>query len=182
MRIKGNFSSYMLPNKYFCKAILPLLFFLTQCSTYQPLNNRSLSYQTIHVKPLKNKTLATEVNAPFMNAVRKQIIRQSSLSIIENKQADVVLEVYLVSFDKSANATESNDPTKSRSYNFQFCVEANLWDNHLEKYHFYKKAFKSSKSIRNDFLKDSSAEYQDIPILIDQLANQIVSVIVNPWM
>ena len=172
----------MLPNKYFYDLFFILLLFLVQCSTYQPLKSKGLPYNSIHIKHLQNKTHATEVNALFADAVRKQIIEKSSLSIVEKEEADVVLELYLVLFEESSSATQRSDPTRAQSYTFQFLLEANLWDNRTQKYHFYKKTFNDSENVRNDFLKDSSAKYQKMPVLVDRLINQVVTDIINPWL
>ena len=172
----------MLPNQYFCNVLFLLLLFLVQCSTYQPLNSKGLPYNSIHIRHLQNKTLATEVNALFADAVRKQIIQKSSLSIVEKEEADIVLELYLVLFEESSGATQSSDPTRAQSYTFRLTLEANLWDNRTQKYHFYEKTFNESKNVRNYFLKDSATEYQEMPALVDQLANQVVINIINPWL
>ena len=172
----------MLPKQCLYTLYFLFLFILAHCSTYQPLSSNNLSYKSIHIGHIHNKTFATELNALLENSVRKQIIQKSSLSIIEKGKADTILEVYLISFEKSESATQSGDPTKARSYNLKFAIQANLWDSRNSKYIFYKKNYRASKNIHNDFLKDSATEYQEISILVDQLANQLITDIINPWL
>ena len=172
----------MLPNQYLYALPFVFLFLLVQCSTYQPLSSKKLYYKSIHIGHIHNKTFATELNALLENSVRKQIIQESSLSIFEKEKADTILELYLISFEKSASATQSDDPTKAHTYNLKFAIQANLWDSRSNEFIFYKKNYKASKNVHNDFLKNSAAGYQDMPILVDQLANQLITDIINPWL
>ena len=170
--------------------VLTFFIFLTGgCQSYQLGDPAELEFNTIYIKPATNESYAPQVQAVISAQIRELFIRDSrSVLVNDQQEADVILFVNLVNYDRDTAARQSNDTVLARSFDLELYAEVSLFDQNSGSYLFEDRLIRQKYSVYADNPYEQAqsqslvqAEYQAIPSLAHRLARKIADEVLNPW-
>ena len=170
--------------------VLSFFIFLTGgCQSYQLGDPAKLEFNTIYIKPATNETYAPQVQAVISAQIRELFIRDSrSVLVNDQQEADVILYVNLINYDRDTAARQGNDTVLARSFDLKLYAEVSLFDQNSGSYFFEDRIITQTYNVYTDNpydqLKPQSfvqAEYQAIPSLARRLARKIADEVLSPW-
>lgn len=85
-----------------------VLIAVTACG-YTTQSSLDPSYRTIYVAPFENQSRAYGLQAPLTNAVRRKFIMDGRLRVVEQGQADLVLEGIILNYALRGLTFDEND-------------------------------------------------------------------------
>jgi len=155
---------------------------LAGCAHYHLGAAGPLPFHTLYVSVAKNRSFAPQAQAPVTEMLRQSLLQEGNLKLTEQTDADATLEVVLTNFQQVAAATQQGNSLNAQSYTFTLTANCTLVDNRSGKVYFKDRAIDASEVAYvqgGDSL--SEAEYQTMPELARQLAQEIKNEVVDTW-
>jgi Lipopolysaccharide-assembly len=137
-------------------------------------------YRSVAVPMFKNKTLKPQLEAQVTNGIIRRLQSDGTLRVDSLENADIVLDGEIVSYRRTrlrALQTEASTPREFRVY-IDARVEAH---NRVTGKIILPPTIVTGSA--DTFIGDDlqSAEFQALPLIADDLARQVVSLLVESW-
>ena len=156
-----------------------LLFSLTGCA-YHVGPVRPVAHRSIAVPMFKNQTLKPQIQAQVTNAIIKRLQADGTLRVEWEADAEVVVTGTITRYGREVQRTLRLDAEKPREYRLEIEAEVTAQDRTTGKV-----LLPPTKVIgRTDAFLGSdlqSAEQQALPLIAEDLARQVVSLLVERW-
>jgi hypothetical protein len=155
---------------------------LAACAHYHLGAAGPLPFHTLYVSVAKNRSFAPQAQAPVTEMLRQSLLQEGNLQLTEQADADATLDVVLTKYEQLAAATQQGNSLNAQSYTFTLTANCTLVDNRSGKVYFKNRAIDATEVAYvqgGDSL--SEAEYETMPELARDLAQEIKNEVVDTW-
>lgn len=167
----------IMQQKYF--GLFFILAIFSGCSHYH-LGSKPLPFNTLYIEPVRNTSLAPQVQAPLTAQLRQTFLRNTSLTLASEESADATLSTTVTNYTRSATATREEDTDIGRSFAISATVKCSLTDNKTGKVLFSNRTISASVNASTDGGFQES-EYRAMAAITENLSLQIKSLVVSVW-
>ncbi len=163
------------------KVGLPALLagFIAGCAGYKlgPTNGLEAGARSIEVQTPVNKTFEPRLGVELNHQLRKQLQRDGTYKLETGGDGDVVVTTTLLRYEKTGESFEPRDTLTVRDYRVLLYAHVTAYDRVTGR-NIVDREFRGRTSIRPGS-DQSSAERQALPLLMEDLARNITSALVD---
>lgn len=161
--------------------ILTLIIALSLCGCvhYHLGQANRLPFRSIHVAPLRNETLLSQIQATLWKQIIEELFRSPQLTIESRAdRADAVLEITILDSQQEISATANCDSLRAESYTVNLLANCSLNNRRSGEYFFENRRANATINWRTqqNFI---ASKQQSLPELTRELAMQIANLILN---
>lgn len=154
---------------------------LASCSHYRLGTEAALSFTTLHVAVVKADTLLPQATALVTTELREAFIKDGRVRLVDSADdADATLTVTLDDYARGVAVTRADDTGLARRFDLALHARATLTDQRARKDLFAGRAFVVKRGAFTDSGQLQS-EYQTLPLLAAQLAEQVRKATLEVW-
>jgi hypothetical protein len=137
-------------------------------------------YRSVAVPMFKNKTYKPQLEAQITNGIIKRLQADGTLRVDSEANADVVVTGEITHYDRLALRLTQEDVNVPREYRLVIIVHVEGRDRRTGKVVLKPTDISGTTDmfIGADL---QSAEYQALPLVADDVARQVVSLLVESW-
>jgi hypothetical protein len=137
-------------------------------------------YRSVAVPMFANKTLKPQLEAQVANAIVKRIQQDGGLRIESPENADVVVHGQIVRYDRSELRSLQQQTGTPREFRIRIDAMVEARDRRTGEFVLRPTRITGTADsfIGSDL---QSAEFQALPLVADDLARQITSLLVESW-
>ena len=158
------------------------LLFLTGCANYRLGTGAQLSFRTIHIAPVVNESNIPQAVALVSTQLRETFLRDPRVILVNTpEEADVTLSVHLVNYGRVMQTRLTTDTGLARKFDVSLDAEATLRDNRDNKLVFENRKVSATRQIFTDGRQQLQAEYQNVPLLAESLAKNVLGATLDVW-
>lgn len=168
----------------FGRSLLAALFgvlALTGCAHYRLGTGGPVSFRTLYVEPVANKTLLPQSQALVSTRVRETFARDGRVALANDTAgADATLTIVINDYHRDIAAVREGDTGLARKFNLTLGALCTLRDNRTGRTLFENRPV---TAVREAFTDSGQlqAEYQTLPLLADALAAKIAHTALDVW-
>lgn len=167
--------------------LVSVLFFLSAvlglagCSHYQLGTGATLTFRTLYVAPVANKTLLPQAQAIVSTQLRETFARDGRVSLVSSPDAaDATLTVVINDYHRDIAAVREGDTGLARKFNLVLGANCTLRDNRAAKDLFADRPVTATREAFTDS-GQLQAEYQTLPLLAETLSAKIAHAALDVW-
>ena len=168
------------------RLVLPVLCFLFSvlcpgCSHYQLGTGAKLSFRTLYVEPVANKTTLPQARVIVSTQLREVFARDGRVSLVNSPEsADATLRVVLTDYHRESASAREGDTGLARKFNLTLGTTCTLHDNRAGKDLFTNRPV---VVLRESFTDSGQlqSEYQTLPLLAASLADKVAHSVLDVW-
>jgi hypothetical protein len=162
----------------FCAAILC---FANGCANYQLGTEGKLSFSTLYVEPVENKTTLPQSRAILSTQIREAFAKDGRVTLVNSAaEADATLHVTIRDYHRDVASVRESDTGLARKFTLTLGVACTLRDNHSGKDLFVDRHVNAQRDAFTDGGQLQS-EYQTLPLLAEALAKKITHATLDVW-
>ena len=137
-------------------------------------------YRSVAVPMFKNRTLKPQLEAQVTNAIIKRLHADGTVRVDWEADADVLVTGLITRYDRGILRTQKDDTTVPREYRLSLEVLVQARDRVTGQMIFPPTTLTghSDAFVGHDL---QSAEEQALPLIPDDIARQVVSLLVERW-
>jgi len=166
---------------YFLLCLTGLLLF-SGCANYRLGTGGKLSFRTLYVAPVVNESNTPQAVAIVSTQLREAFLHDSRVILVNTPdEADATLTVHLVKYLRDGQTRESGDTGLARKFDITLNAEATLKDNRDNKVIFQNRKVQATRQIFTDNGQQLQAEFQNIPLLAETLAKNVLAATLDVW-
>lgn len=150
------------------------------CSHYQLGRSSTPCFCSLGIAPICNNSFAPQIQSLLADQLVRAFVTDGTLQIMPVGDADATLEVTIIDYVQSIEATRDDDTALARSYDLTIRVVCTLIDNCTRKKLFdcVPVSAKLDLQVNSNFV---DVQYQAMPALARILAQRIRDRVLNPW-
>ena len=157
------------------------LLILSGCSNYRLGTSGKVTFHTLHIAPVVNETQSPQTVAIVNTQIREAFLRDPRIILVNTpEEADATLTVRLLEYSRDMQTALRADTGLARKFDITLDAEATLRDNRENKAIFEKRKVQAVRQVFTDS-GQLQAEYQNIPLLAEVLARNVVSTTLDVW-
>jgi hypothetical protein len=153
---------------------------LAGCANYQLGTATKASFSTLYVEPVESQTTLPQARALVSTQVREAFARDGRVALVNSPdEADAILSVTLVSYDRDVASVRENDTGLARKFTLTFDASCALRTRSGEVL-FDERIVR----VRRDAFSDGGqlqSEFQTLPLLAQALADKIRHAVLDVW-
>ena len=156
----------------------------TGCRHYQLGSSAQLPFKSIYIEPVHNESYAPQAQSLVTTNLINAFLRHGQVRVTEPAQADATLVVTLKNYEKKLAATQSSDSGRARTVSLRLVASVDLINNQNGSFFFQGRSLNAEELIFSSSNNNASlpqAEYQSMPELARELANNIHNSVVDVW-
>jgi len=156
-----------------------LALFLGGCAGYQlgPTEGRRAGAQSIQITPFENKTLEPRLSESITSSVRKQVQQDGTYRLNTHNDGDIVVTGSIIAFNRSGLSFLPNDTRTVRDYRIAITAQVKARERATGRILLDRPVTgQSTIRVGNDL---TSAERQAVPLVAEDLARNITSLLVD---
>ncbi len=163
-----------------CRWLLASLMLQAGCLGYRVGNVSKLGYQTVAVPMFRNATTQPQMEAQVTNAILKRFQQDGTLRVHARDSADVVLLGEITRYQRTPLRFQRDDSGVPREYRVMITAKIEARDRRTGEMVLPATTLTGSAEtfIGSDL---QSADLQALPLAVDDLARQVVSLLVEKW-
>jgi hypothetical protein len=155
--------------------------FLGGCSHYQLGTGGKLSFATLYVEPVANKTMLPQAQAILSTHLREAFLRDGRVTLVNSPQgADATLKVVLTDYRREVATVREDDTGLARKFKLTLSARCTLRDNRTDKILFADRPVNTHRDAFTDGGQLHS-EYQTLPLLAESLTDKVVHAALDVW-
>jgi hypothetical protein len=154
---------------------------LAGCSHYGLGTGAKLSFRTLYVAPVENRSDAPAAAALMSGLLRDEFLRDGRVQLVNSPEAaDASLSLVLITYSRIAATARPGDTGLARKFSLGLAGRATLKDNRHGKTLFSDRAVDST---RDDFTDSGQllSEAQTLPLLAGDLAKKVAHAALDVW-
>ena len=176
---KAEIGKWLCRRSTMASLLAGVLLFACGCAGYKlgPTNGLSAGEKTIQINPVVNTTMEPRLGATVSQALRQEIQRDGTFHLSTRGDGDVVVNIEISHFDRRPMAFQPQDTLSAQDYELNIFAKVVATDRHSGK-ELVNKQVRGRLMIRigTDLV---SAERQNLPLLAENLARNISSLLVD---
>lgn len=154
---------------------------LVACSHYRLGTGAEPRFATLHVKVVRNESLAPQVVATVTTQVREAFIKDGRVRLVDSaEEADATLALVLEDYHREATVARADDTGLARRFDVILRARATLNDRRSQRDIFTNLQLKATRGVFTDSGQIPS-EYQAVPLLAEQLAERALHAALDNW-
>lgn len=162
-------------------AVLGSLLGLTACSHYQLGHEGTLRFRTLHVSLVSSEALVPQARALVTTEIREAFIKDGRVRLVDSPEmADATLFITLDHYARAMTVARPDDTGLARRFDVSLGARARLVDNKTKQDLFSARPLLARRGVFTDSGQLQS-EYQGLPLLAADLANQAVKAVLDTW-
>lgn len=151
------------------------------CTHYQLAGKSTLPFQTLYIKPVANQSFAPQAQAIVTQELVDAFLLDGTVRLVDNEaDAEAVLTITLVQYDRQLSATQRADTGVGRSFNLNLQADASLYNSASGQPYIAGRTFFADQIAFTDG-GTVQAEYQTMPLIARELARKIKDAVINQW-
>jgi outer membrane lipopolysaccharide assembly protein LptE/RlpB len=154
---------------------------ISACSHYQLGTSGKLSFATLYILPVENRSLLPQSRAIVGTQIREAFERDGRVTLVNSAEtADATLEVVIRDYHRDVASVQESDTGLARKFTLTLGVACTLRDQHGEHVLFTDRLI----SVQRDAFTDGGqlqSEYQTVPLLAEALAKKISHAVLDVW-
>lgn len=151
------------------------------CAHYQLAGESALPFRKLYIEPVKNASFAPQAQALVSQELADAFLRDGQLKLVDiEADADAVLTVNLLQYERQLSATRRADTGVGRSFNLELTALVQLTDTETGKAYIKGREFRADQIAFTDS-GTVDAEYQTMPLIARELAGDIKDAIIGIW-
>jgi Lipopolysaccharide-assembly len=152
---------------------------LSGCAGYGlgPTNGLEAGERSIQVNPFSNETTEPRLVAPVTTSIRKQLQRDGTYRLATRNEGDIIVSGHILEYDRSSLSYQPKDTLTPRDYRISIMAQVNARERHSGKV-ILNRRVQGHTTVRVG-IDLNSAERQAIPLLADDLARNVTSLLVD---
>lgn len=159
------------------------------CSNYQLGTNGQLTFTTLYIEPVANRTMVPQAQAILSTQLREKFARDGRVTLVNSPQgADATLKVVITHYQREVATVREGDTGLARKFTLNFGATCTLRDNRAGKPLFenrpvstHRDAFTGDER-GGTFVGDQlQSEFQTLPLLVESLAERITHSVLDVW-
>lgn len=160
---------------------IPFLAGLVGCAHYQLGTGSKLPFSTIYIAPVSSEVLLPQSQALITSQLRDAFVRDGRVALADSPDsADVVLRITLGGYNREVAVVRPDDTGLARRFELNLLATATLTDNRTKKAIFEKRPLNVKRGAFTDSGQLQS-EYQVLPLLAAQLADDVLHAVLDTW-
>jgi hypothetical protein len=169
---------------------LALCLGLAACSHYQLGTPAKLTFSTLYIEPVSNKTLLPQARAILTTQIRQAFIEDGRLSVVDSPQeADATLTVAITNYHRDIAAVRENDTGLASKFAVTFVTSCTLRDNRSGQAMIDHRDIQVERGVYTDngMVRSTSpgdqlqSEYNTLPLLAQAMASKISHLVLDVW-
>ena len=162
--------------------LLPLaVALLGACSHYQLGTGGQLTFTTLYVEPVANKTMLPQAQAILSTQLREAFLRDGRVTLVNSPQgADATLKVALTDYHREVATVQKDDTGLARKFVLTLGASCSLRDNRTDKVLFENRPVSTHRDAFTDGGQLQS-EYQTLPLLAESLGGKVAHAVLDVW-
>jgi hypothetical protein len=159
--------------------ICSLSLFLCGCAGYRlgPTNGQAAGSKTIQINFFQNETMEPRLIEPVASAIRKSIQRDGTYRLNTRNQGDIVVDGIITSYDRTGLSFNPRDILTPRDFQVRLSAKVTAIDRNTGKTILNREVF--GRTTLRTGVDLASAERQAVPLLADDLAKNVTSLLVD---
>jgi hypothetical protein len=154
---------------------------LVGCANYQLGTGSALTFRTLYVEPVANKTLLPQSQPLVSTRIRETFARDGRVSLANSSAGtDATLTVVINDYHREISAVRTDDTGLARKFNVTLGALCTLRDNRSGKLIFENRPITAVREVFTDSGQLQS-EYQALPLLAEALAAKIAHAALDVW-
>jgi hypothetical protein len=151
------------------------------CSHYQLGTEAKLTFRTLYIAPVANKTQLPQARELVTTQIRDAFAHDARITLVNSPEsADATLTVVLVDYRRDVATVREGDTGLARKFNLTLGATATLRDNRAAKNLFEQRPVSAVREAFTDSGQRQS-EYQTLPLLADALAAKLTHAALDVW-
>ena len=153
----------------------------TSCSHYQLGTGAKLTFHTLYVEPVENKTPLPQARAIVSTQIREAFARDGRVELVNSSEAaDATLRVVLNDYHREQASAREGDTGLARKFTLTLGAACTLRDNRAGKSLFENRPVIAQRESFTDSGQLQS-EYQTLPLLASTLTEKISHAVLDVW-
>jgi hypothetical protein len=154
---------------------------LAGCASYQLGTGSRLKFATLFITPVKSEAMIPQAQVLVTTQLREAFIRDGRVALVNSPEtADAVLQITLTGYDRAVAVALATDTGLARRFDVNLRASATLTDNRTKEVYFAKRPLTAQRGVFTDSGLVPS-EYQALPLLAEQLANETAHAVLDTW-
>lgn len=154
---------------------------LAGCAHYRLGPGAAPKFSTLFIAPVTTATLIPQARELVTIQLREAFIRDGRVTLVDSPaQADAVLQLSLDGYDRTVAVSRQDDTGLARRFDVTLRARATLTDQRTQQPLFTKRPLTAKRGV----FTDSGlvpAEYQNLPLLAEQLATEAAHAVLDTW-
>ena len=151
------------------------------CANYRLGTGAKLSFHTLYVEPVANKTMLPQAREIVSTQLREAFARDGRVALVNSPEsADATLRVTLTDYHRDVATPREGDTGLARKFNLNLGATCTLRDNRAAKNIFENRPL----AVQRESFTDSGqlqSEYQTLPLLAAALAEKVTHAALDVW-
>ncbi|AHF89444.1 hypothetical protein OPIT5_03350 [Opitutaceae bacterium TAV5] len=158
------------------------LFALAGCSGYRLGTGVRAPFDTLYIAPVGDSAAVPQAQAVVTTQLREAFLRDGRVILVNTPEdADAVLRVDLVGYDRNATVARSDDTGLARKFDVKLEAKVSLVDMREKKPLFANRMIVAERQLFADNNQQIQAEYQLLPLLAETLADKVRGAALDTW-
>ncbi len=154
---------------------------LISCSHYRLGAETGPTFSTLHVSVVSSETMLPQARAIISTQVRNAFLKDGRVRLVDSAaDADATLTMTLTAYERGVAVVRTDDTGLARRFDLTLSARASLFDNRSQTSIFTDRPIVAQRGAFTDSGQLQS-EYQALPLLAAQLAEQTVKVVLTTW-
>lgn len=154
---------------------------LVSCSHYRLGAETGPTFFTLHVSVVSSETVLPQARAIISAQLRDAFIKDGRVRLVDSSDgADATLTMTLVTYERGVAVVRTDDTGLARRLDLALSVRTSLFDNRSQTPIFTDRPIVARRGAFTDSGQLQS-EYQAVPLLATQLAEQTVKAVLTTW-
>lgn len=160
-------------------AVLALLVLITGCAGYSlgPTGGQTAGARSIQIRPFADRTMEPRLIEPVASALRKEVQRDGTLRLATSEPGDIVVTGTLLEYTRRVLTLQPDDLFSTRDYEVRLTAHVVAIDRSTGKTLLDREV--SGRIPVRSAPDLGSAERQAAPLVAEQLARNITSLLVD---
>jgi outer membrane lipopolysaccharide assembly protein LptE/RlpB len=151
------------------------------CGHYRLGTGVAPQFATLHVAVVKSEALLPQATVLFTTELREAFIKDGRVRLVDSPdEAEAVLTVRLDDYSRGVAVTRADDTGLARRFDLTLAARATLTDHRAGKDYFSERPLVVKRGSFTDGGQVQS-EYQTLPLLAGQLAEQVRKAVLEVW-
>jgi hypothetical protein len=164
--------------------VIPLALCAIGCSHYQLGTGAKLSFRTLYVAPVENKTFLPQAREIVSTQLREAFLRDARVTLVNSPDAaDATLSVVLTDYHREQASARAGDTGLARKFNLHLTATCTLRD-HRGGAGGKNLFAQRPVTVQRESFTDSGqqqSEFQTLPLLATALADKVSHAVLDVW-
>jgi hypothetical protein len=154
---------------------------LSGCAGYQLGTGTQTKFTTLFVAPVTTEALIPQARELVTTQVREAFLKDGRVKLVDSPAgADAVLQISLTGYDRAVAVSRQDDTGLARRFDVSLRALATLTNERTKEALFVRRPLTAKRGVFTDSGLVPS-EYQALPLLAEQLAQEVTHSVLDTW-